>query len=76
IRPYLPALSHLPHTWMLLYSLNQHGISLNTLYFCSEQTKPIGALIVVEDNGNTLFGAFVADGICQSRGQSYYGSGK
>ncbi len=76
IRPYLPALSRLPRTWSLLYSLDQHGISLNTLYSRSEQTKPSGALIVVKDDGDTVFGAFIADGIRQSRGRGYYGSGE
>ncbi|KAH6907093.1 TLD-domain-containing protein [Coprinopsis sp. MPI-PUGE-AT-0042] len=32
IRPHLPPLSRLPKSWTLLYSLDQHGISLNTLY--------------------------------------------
>lgn len=32
LRPHLPPLSRLPRTWNLLYSLDQHGISLNTLY--------------------------------------------
>ncbi|KAJ2918813.1 hypothetical protein MD484_g1616, partial [Candolleomyces efflorescens] len=32
IRPHLPPLSRLPRSWSLLYSLDQHGISLNTLY--------------------------------------------
>ncbi|KAK0429587.1 TLD-domain-containing protein [Armillaria borealis] len=76
IRPHLPALSRLPRTWTLLYSLDQHGISLNTLYSRSEQTKPTGALVVVKDDGDTVFGAFVADGIRQSRGRGYYGSGE
>ncbi|PBK81546.1 TLD-domain-containing protein [Armillaria gallica] len=76
IRPHLPALSRLPRTWSLLYSLDQHGISLNTLYSRSEQTKPAGALVVVKDDGDTVFGAFIADGIRQSRGRGYYGSGE
>ncbi|KAK0200648.1 TLD-domain-containing protein [Desarmillaria ectypa] len=76
IRPRLPALSRLPRTWTLLYSLDQHGISLNTLYSRSEQTKPFGALIVVKDDGDTIFGAFIGDGIRQSRGRGYYGTGE
>ncbi|KAK0184716.1 TLD-domain-containing protein [Armillaria mellea] len=51
IRPHLPALSRLSRTWTLLYSLDQHGISLNTLYSRSEQTKPAGALIVSRGRG-------------------------
>ncbi|KAK0454161.1 TLD-domain-containing protein [Desarmillaria tabescens] len=76
IRPRLPALSRLPRTWTLLYSLDQHGISLNTLYSRSEQPKPAGALVVMKDDGDTIFGAFVGDGIRQSRGRGYYGSGE
>ncbi|KAK0223869.1 TLD-domain-containing protein [Armillaria fumosa] len=76
IRNYLPALSRLPRSWTLLYSLDQHGISLNTLYARSEQVKPCGALIVFKDEGDTIFGAFVSDGIRQSRGKGHYGSGE
>ena len=32
LRAHLPALSRLPRSWTLIYSLDQHGISLNTLY--------------------------------------------
>jgi len=32
IRPHLPPLSRLPKAWTLLYSLDQDGTSLNTLY--------------------------------------------
>ncbi|KAK0454165.1 uncharacterized protein EV420DRAFT_1481605 [Desarmillaria tabescens] len=76
IQPRLPALSHLARIWTLLYSLDQHGISLNALYSLSEQPKPAGALVVIKDDGDTIFSAFLGDGIRQSRGRGYYGSGE
>ncbi|KAG7442821.1 TLD-domain-containing protein [Guyanagaster necrorhizus] len=76
VRVHLPALSRLPRSWSLLYSLDQHGISLNTLYTRCEQLKPCGALVVFKDDGDTVFGAFVSDGIRQSRGKGHYGSGE
>ncbi|KAK0454164.1 TLD-domain-containing protein [Desarmillaria tabescens] len=76
IRQRLPALSRLLRTWTLLYSLDQLGISLNTLYSRSEQPEPVSALVVIKDDGDTIFGAFVGDGIRQSRERGYYGSGE
>lgn len=32
LRLHLPALARLPKAWTLLYSLDQHGVLLNTLY--------------------------------------------
>jgi len=85
IRPHLPALARLPRKWTLIYSLDQHGISLNTLYSRCEthmQTKPgtsgpAGVLVVVKDAGDGLFGVWMAEeGIHPSRGKGYYGSGE
>ncbi|KAF5378562.1 hypothetical protein D9615_007099 [Tricholomella constricta] len=84
IRPHLPALARLPRKWTLIYSLDQHGISLNTLYTRCEghmQVKPgtsapAGALVVVKDAGDGIFGAWTGkEGVHPSRGQGYYGSG-
>ena len=67
IRPHLPALVRLSQTWTLLYSLDQHGISLNMLYtLCepripraSEPNPPRGAIMVVKDSSDSVFGAWV-----------------
>ncbi|KAH7924100.1 hypothetical protein BV22DRAFT_1035518 [Leucogyrophana mollusca] len=81
IRPHLPALTRLPRTWTLLYSLDQHGISLNTLYTRCEP-KPWnapgatkGALIIIRDSGDAVFGAWMGEGVHLSKG-AYYGSGE
>ena len=81
IRPHLPALTRLPRTWTLLYSLDQHGISLNTLYSRCEPKLPStpgatkGALVVVRDALDAIFGAWMGDGLWLERG-GYFGSGE
>jgi len=74
IRAYLPALARLPRSWTLLYSLDQHGISLSTLYTRC-QNHPGGALLAIRDAGDTVFGAWVGDGLHPSKG-AYYGGGE
>ncbi|GJE96157.1 TLD-domain-containing protein [Phanerochaete sordida] len=74
LRPHLPALKRLPRAWTLLYSLDQHGISLNTLYTrCAAHTG--GALLVIRDSNDVVFGAWMGEGIHMSKG-AYYGSGE
>lgn len=74
LRPHFPALARLPRSWSLLYSLDQHGISLNTLYArCQSHTR--GTLVIMRDSGDAVFGAWMGEGIHQSKG-SYYGSGE
>ncbi|CCM04159.1 uncharacterized protein FIBRA_06321 [Fibroporia radiculosa] len=74
LRPHFPALSRLPRSWSLLYSLDQHGISLNTLYTRC-QSHMGGALVVMRDSSEAIFGAWMGEGIRPSKG-SYYGSGE
>ncbi|KAF5345521.1 hypothetical protein D9758_012017 [Tetrapyrgos nigripes] len=84
LRSHLPALSRLPKTWTLLYSLDQHGISLNTLYTkCEAQPQlksgsniitKVGAFVVMKDSNDMIFGVYVGDGVHKGRG--YYGSGE
>ncbi|OBZ74849.1 Oxidation resistance protein 1 [Grifola frondosa] len=72
--PDLPALARLPRAWALLYSLDEHGISLQTLYArCARHAG--GTLLVVRDAGDALFGAWTGEGIHLSKG-AYYGSGE
>jgi len=48
LRQHLPALSRLPRSWTLFYSLDQHGISLNTLYTrCEEALSPSRAQVLI-----------------------------
>jgi len=88
IRPLLPALSRLQRSWSLVYSLDQHGISLKTLYVNCEAasttlakskpaTKLSGMVFVVKDTEGAVFGAWMSDGLRMSRGnEMYYGSGE
>ncbi|KZT67811.1 TLD-domain-containing protein [Daedalea quercina L-15889] len=74
LRPQFPALARLPRSWTLLYSLDQHGISLNTLYRRCESHNG-GALVVMRDAGDAVFGVWMGQGIRLSKG-AYYGSGE
>ena len=102
LRAQLPALDRLPKTWHLVYSLDQHGISLQTLYTRCEahsqaqaQARLVGTgttrtggtgemvsigrpgmMVVVKDSGDSVFGVWMGEGIRQSRGKGYYGSGE
>ncbi|KAJ4482069.1 TLD-domain-containing protein [Lentinula aciculospora] len=86
IRSRLPALARLPRSWNLLYSLDQHGISLHTLYDKCENlpqlktgsafASQVGALVVMKDSGDAVFGVYLGDGVRQSKGKGYYGSGE
>jgi len=74
IRPHFPALARLPRSWSLLYSLDQHGISLKTLYSrCEDHLS--GMLLVMKDSDDAVFGAWMGEGIHPSKG-SYFGSGE
>ena len=87
LRRFLPALSRLPSAWTLLYSADQHGLSLNTLYHnCTPDTivggggvvsgsaGSTGTLLAVQDGDDGVFGAWIAEGMHLSHG-SYYGGG-
>ncbi|TFK24152.1 TLD-domain-containing protein [Coprinopsis marcescibilis] len=87
IRTHLPPLARLPKTWSLLYSLDQHGISLNTLYAnceAPERNRKLGAgfvgqggvVLVVRDSEGEggMFGVYVPEGIGRRR-KGFFGGG-
>ncbi|KAF3927192.1 hypothetical protein ABW20_dc0104034 [Dactylellina cionopaga] len=72
IRLLVPARLQLHETWTLMYSLEQHGVSISTLY--SKLGK--GAFVfVVKDTSDGVFGAFVNESLHPSAGR-YYGTGE
>lgn len=74
IRPQFPALARLHRSWNLLYSLDQHGISLHTLYArCDAHAG--STLVVIQDAGDAVFGAWMGEGVHPHRG-GYFGSGE
>ena len=64
--------------WTLLYSLDQHGASLSTLYSRVDAgmrfASNTGCVVVVRDGDEAVFGAYVSEGL--KRSDSYYGTGE
>ncbi|KAJ3036539.1 oxidation resistance protein 1 [Rhizophlyctis rosea] len=72
IRLHLPPLLRESTVWQLVYSLDQHGISLNTLYKrAAEDHGP--QLLVIKDSDENVFGAFGSEHFHVRTG--YYGTG-
>ncbi|CUA73958.1 Oxidation resistance protein 1 [Cryptococcus neoformans var, neoformans JEC21] [Rhizoctonia solani] len=74
LRPYLPALRRLSPKWSLLYSLDQHGISLATFYARCEQPVTGGCLVAIRDSEGATFGVWCGDGV--RRYEGYAGTGE
>ncbi|KAI9226221.1 MAG: TLD-domain-containing protein, partial [Piptocephalis tieghemiana] len=72
LRSKLPALQRTATHWQLAYSLDQHGISLSSLYRQVERKGP--CILVVSDEANHVFGAFLSDPPHPQPG--YFGSGE
>ncbi|RPB29480.1 TLD-domain-containing protein [Terfezia boudieri ATCC MYA-4762] len=77
IRQLVPPRLQLYDSWILAYSLEQHGVSLTTLYerCAAKEFSKGGFVLVVKDDGGGLFGAFVNEGFRTSGGR-YYGTGE
>ncbi|KAI8828650.1 the Tldc domain of oxidation resistance protein 2, partial [Chytriomyces cf. hyalinus JEL632] len=75
IRPHLSPLHREASAWRLIYSLDHHGISLNTLYHkCESQaglSNPV--LLVIKDSDGCTFGAFANEAFRVQHG--YFGNG-
>ncbi|CAE6526357.1 unnamed protein product [Rhizoctonia solani] len=74
LRPHLPALRRLAPKWSLLYSLDQHGISLATFYARCEQPVTGGCLVAIRDSEGATFGVWCGDGVRKHEG--YAGTGE
>lgn len=59
IRSRLPNLLQEATTWNLLYSMDQHGARLSTLYRLIENQGP--CVVVLKNSENEVFGAFVSE---------------
>ncbi|KAJ3040720.1 oxidation resistance protein 1 [Rhizophlyctis rosea] len=72
IRFHLPPLLRESTRWHLVYSLDQHGISLNTLYKRAQDDHG-PQLLVIRDSKENVFGAFGSEFFHVRTG--YYGTG-
>ncbi|KAK8843413.1 hypothetical protein IAR55_007070 [Kwoniella newhampshirensis] len=79
LRQHLPPRQRLASIWTLLFSLDQHGASLSTLYRLVDkyaQSHPTsGNVLVVRDGKGGRFGVFMNEAIVKREG-TYYGSGE
>ena len=76
IRLLVPARLQLVETWSLIYSLEQNGTSLSTLYAQNDayRGRRGGFVLVVRDGSGSVFGAYLSDALHPS--PHYYGTGE
>ncbi|KAI8982963.1 TLD-domain-containing protein [Pilobolus umbonatus] len=73
LRPHFPTRYRISHELRLIYSLDQHGTSMSTLYRLTKNKKePV--LLVVKDAENNVFGAYLNEPL--KMGPRYYGTGE
>ncbi|CDH54303.1 tld-domain-containing protein [Lichtheimia corymbifera JMRC:FSU:9682] len=73
LRLFLPRRLSVAHEWRLLYSMDQHGSSLQTLFYNVQ--KHLGpCLLVIQTTDEEIFGGYLSETLhMESR---YYGSGE
>ncbi|SCU93647.1 LANO_0E04434g1_1 [Lachancea nothofagi CBS 11611] len=80
IRNLMPTRIQLYPDWHLLYSLQQHGASLHSLYDkVSPETKNpgrVGYILLIEDRRGGIFGAYCNEPFRHSESKQYYGNGE
>ncbi|KAK9319619.1 TLD-domain-containing protein [Lipomyces orientalis] len=79
IRHLLPLRLQLYDTWRLCYSLEQHGVSLTTLYSLSVPPRTAsrpGYVLIVEDKLGGIFGAYLNEYPHPTKNGRYYGNGE
>ncbi|GME68984.1 unnamed protein product [[Candida] boidinii] len=81
LRLHLPPVLQIVHDWKLLYSLEQNGSSLRTLYDCAiprdsnELSRRQGYLLIIMDQFHDIFGCYVNEYFRIRDRRSYYGNG-
>ncbi|CAD1783749.1 similar to Saccharomyces cerevisiae YPL196W OXR1 Protein of unknown function required for normal levels of resistance to oxidative damage, null mutants are sensitive to hydrogen peroxide [Maudiozyma barnettii] len=80
IRMLMPPRIQLYNEWTLLYSLEQHGASLHSLYANvtpdDDVNRRIGYVIVIKDRQNGIFGAYSNEPWLPHEHKRYYGNGE
>lgn len=81
IRQHIPSLLQINHNWELLYSIDQCGTSLHTLYqnchpkYGENMNRRRGYVLIVQDTKKNIFGAYLNDYLRPLDGRYYYGNG-
>eukprot|EP00842_Homolaphlyctis_polyrhiza_P005509 jgi/Hompol1/595/HPOL_005381-RA len=76
LRPFLPPLQREADTWELVYSIDQHGISLQTLFSNARSKMPSASspsMLVLQDLHGGVFGVFLSEQ--PARRSGFYGTG-
>ncbi|AQZ11222.1 OXR1 (YPL196W) [Zygosaccharomyces parabailii] len=80
IRTLMPTRIQLYTDWHLLYSLEQHGSSLQSLYHnvAPKNNSPlrVGYVLVIRDNKHGIFGAYCNEPFHPTSDRRYYGNGE
>lgn len=80
LRSLMPTRVQLYTEWELLYSLEQHGSSLKSLYdhVSPQSTTPmrVGYVIVIKDRKNGIFGGYTNEPFHPTENRRYYGNGE
>ncbi|KAG1457364.1 hypothetical protein G6F46_008044 [Rhizopus delemar] len=74
IRPYIPRRYRVASSWKLLYSLDQHGVSLFSLYSSTKDYEG-PCIMIIKDADKQIYGAYLSSTLkCQNN--MYYGTGE
>ncbi|KAI8047372.1 TLD-domain-containing protein [Gilbertella persicaria] len=73
IRPYIPRRFRIAQNWNLLYSLDQHGTSLATIYSLMRDVDD-PCMMIIKDADEQIFGAYLSNPLIQQ--SHYYGTGE
>ncbi|AGO13079.1 AaceriAFL078Wp [[Ashbya] aceris (nom. inval.)] len=80
LRPLMPSRIQLYTKWCLLYSLEQHGASLHSLYEHVRPEEPakarVGYLLIIRDRRGGLFGAYANEPFRPTESRRYSGNGE